>query len=420
MLINMANNIQIYLPIKINKGFTIVELLVVIVVIGILASITMVAYTGITLKATTAVLQSDLKNASTLLEMDKTIAGTYPTSKEAANGGNGLNPSPGTTLTYTHNSSTDTYTLVAGKGETSYFITSPGKTPTVGTILDATLIIDIEIAIGQIADDKAISGTYPATAGDANDGKGLQPSLGVDLTYTFDDPIGGYTLIASKDGTAYSITSEDTTPVAGTVPEIPDSLAVTDPTNWLTVGTQVWAKANLNVGTMVPGTLGQPNATNQTDDATPEKYCYLNDPDNCTTYGGLYQWDEAMQYAANPDTNNQGICPAGSHIPTDNDWKILEMQLGMSQEQADVAYAWRGTDQGTQLKTGGSSGLNMPLAGLRLTDGSFGGLSSSAILWSGSESGGDAWRRCVSSGYATVCRVANDKAYGFSVRCLGN
>jgi len=36
-----------------NRGFTIVELLVVIVVIGILAAITVVSYTGISQKAVT-------------------------------------------------------------------------------------------------------------------------------------------------------------------------------------------------------------------------------------------------------------------------------------------------------------------------------------------------------------------------------
>ena len=43
-----------------DNAFTIVELLVVIVVIGILASITIVSYRGITTKAAEASLQSDL------------------------------------------------------------------------------------------------------------------------------------------------------------------------------------------------------------------------------------------------------------------------------------------------------------------------------------------------------------------------
>jgi uncharacterized protein (TIGR02145 family) len=115
----------------------------------------------------------------------------------------------------------------------------------------------------------------------------------------------------------------------------------------------------------------------------------------------------------------QGICPANSHIPSDNDWKILEMQLGMSQAQAD-ATGWRGTNQGTQLKNSGASGLNVPLAGTMDAGGPFVNLSTTAGLWSSSGSGADAWRRTLHSGNATVLRITYAKAYGFSVRCIGN
>jgi uncharacterized protein (TIGR02145 family) len=155
----------------------------------------------------------------------------------------------------------------------------------------------------------------------------------------------------------------------------------------------------------------------QTNNSILEKYCYNNTESNCTTYGALYQWDEAMQYVTTQGA--QGICPAGSHIPSDNDWKILEMQLGMTQAQAD-ATGYRGTDQSTQLQSGGSSGLNMPLAGLRFTDGSFGGLPSNAYLWSSSVSSSDAWARHLYSGNAIVLRDTWAKGNGFSVRCLGN
>jgi len=60
------------------SGFTIVELLVVIVIIGILAAITIVAYTGISGRAVTASLQSDLSNASTKLKMYQVDNGRYP------------------------------------------------------------------------------------------------------------------------------------------------------------------------------------------------------------------------------------------------------------------------------------------------------------------------------------------------------
>lgn len=63
-----------------SKGFTIVELLIVIVVIGILAAITIVAYNGIQNRANDGAIQSDLSAASKALELYKTDNGVYPRS----------------------------------------------------------------------------------------------------------------------------------------------------------------------------------------------------------------------------------------------------------------------------------------------------------------------------------------------------
>lgn len=87
--------------IKHSSGFTIVELLVVIVVIGILAAIVVVAYNGIQQRAAVAALKVDLKNASTRLELDYVADGVYPATTNLANGGKGLSVSPGTSYQYT-------------------------------------------------------------------------------------------------------------------------------------------------------------------------------------------------------------------------------------------------------------------------------------------------------------------------------
>ena len=63
---------------KTKSGFTIVELLIVIVVIGILAAITMVAYGQITAKSRSSVLQSDLKAAAKKISIYRVNTGRYP------------------------------------------------------------------------------------------------------------------------------------------------------------------------------------------------------------------------------------------------------------------------------------------------------------------------------------------------------
>lgn len=60
------------------KGFTIVELLIVIVVIGILAAIVVVAFNGVQRRAVETSIQSDLKNFAKNVEMHKAEYGRYP------------------------------------------------------------------------------------------------------------------------------------------------------------------------------------------------------------------------------------------------------------------------------------------------------------------------------------------------------
>ena len=120
-------------PKTISHGFTIVELLVVIVVIGILVTITIVSYTDIQQKAVVASLTSDLDNASKQLKLYYIDHGTYPTSLDANNCPIGSAPSPDTRYcikpssgnTYTYKASvinSNIFCLTATKGAQSYNI----------------------------------------------------------------------------------------------------------------------------------------------------------------------------------------------------------------------------------------------------------------------------------------------------------
>ena len=118
---------------KVQTGFTIVELLIVIVVIGILAGITILAYNGITQRAVISKLSSDLQSNATQLQLDQVTNSAYPGSTAAANNGAGLKTSAGTTYQYSVDNSVSpqTFCLTATSGSTAYYITNDGV-PTSG------------------------------------------------------------------------------------------------------------------------------------------------------------------------------------------------------------------------------------------------------------------------------------------------
>ena len=207
------------------------------------------------------------------------------------------------------------------------------------------------------------------------------------------------------------------TNMIGLPPSIP-------PNPTVIIVTQTWTAANLNLGTMINGNVSMTN------NSILEKHCYDNDPNNCTTYGGLYQWDEMMQYVTTAGT--QGICPAGFHLPTDDEWKTLEIHLGMTQSQADQTF-WRGTDQGSQLAGNeplwidgdldqdanfATSGFGALPGGVRSPNGPFSLLSSDGWYWSSSESGILALDRDLSDFTTKVHRGTLNKDSGLSVRCI--
>lgn len=80
---------------KRTSGFTIVELLIVIVVIGILAAITVVAYNGVQARARDSKRQNDIAEIQIALELYKIDKGVYPPTT-VTTGGNGYSFSWGT------------------------------------------------------------------------------------------------------------------------------------------------------------------------------------------------------------------------------------------------------------------------------------------------------------------------------------
>ncbi len=197
------------------------------------------------------------------------------------------------------------------------------------------------------------------------------------------------------------------------------------------IGTQCWMAENLNIGTMINSTSGGTNSDGeQTNNSIIEKYCYDNNTTNCDTYGGLYQWDEMMQYVSTEGT--QGICPTGWHLPTDAEWCTLENYVDAGTVSCS-ATGWRGTDAGGNLKETGithwsspntgatnSSGFTVLPGGYTFPNGSFENLTNYAYFWSSSVSGPSAWSRGLDYNLAQVYRHDNNQAYGWGVRCVLN
>lgn len=117
-----------------RSGFTIVELLIVIVVIGILAAITIVSFNGVSSRARVAAVQSDLESGAKTLEaakFDPAANEQYPADLTTA----GLKASSGTTLQYSSSNagSASSYCLTATNATLTYSISSLNTKPQVGT-----------------------------------------------------------------------------------------------------------------------------------------------------------------------------------------------------------------------------------------------------------------------------------------------
>ncbi len=191
------------------------------------------------------------------------------------------------------------------------------------------------------------------------------------------------------------------------------------------IGTQCWFAKNLNVGTMINFSS---SADNQTNNSTIEKYCYDNDTANCTTYGGLYQWAEAVQYqnGATNDTspspafsgNVKGICPMGWHLPSDGEWSSLETFLGGSFSGGalkSTSSLWTSPNYGAT----NSSGFSALPAGASDTTGSYNTIGISTSFWTSTEfSSILAYGTLLNYNFSFVQGLNDIKFFGRSIRCI--
>jgi uncharacterized protein (TIGR02145 family) len=124
----------------------------------------------------------------------------------------------------------------------------------------------------------------------------------------------------------------------------------------INVNGKVFMAQNLNYGTRVNGTLA---TENQSNDGVDEKYCYADLEANCTKYGGLYQWAEAMDLPTSCNTtscaasiapgHHKGICPTGWHVTKSTDWGYASIGLavGGAAYEMKAGTDWSGGGIGT-------------------------------------------------------------------------
>lgn len=186
------------------------------------------------------------------------------------------------------------------------------------------------------------------------------------------------------------------------------------------IGEQIWMAENLAY-------LPQINKGYSTSMFEPKYYVYnyngINIKEAISTanykiYGVLYNKEAAIQ-----------SCPEGWHIPTDNDWKLLELEIGLSQELLNEigyrgseslsincrsSYLWK-SNNGTD-----SNNLNILPSGYKDFE-SFKNLGLSSSFWTQSEyNDKEVWIREFSNIYPGINRIPKQKQNAYSVRCIKN
>lgn len=185
----------------------------------------------------------------------------------------------------------------------------------------------------------------------------------------------------------------------------------------IAIGNQCWMKQNMRVGTRINSSTAQSN------NSTVEKYCYNDSDANCTDLhpnqpdGGLYMWDEAMQYVTTEGA--QGICPANFHVPTDAEWHTLELYLTDAGQTCDAnRTGWDCASASVNLRPGGSSGFEANFTGYVSGGASFG--RGAFDYYISSTGGGNSFdARLVDPMFPTVWRVVGiQKSRGNPLRCI--
>lgn len=189
------------------------------------------------------------------------------------------------------------------------------------------------------------------------------------------------------------------------------------------IGEQVWMAENLRVtrynnGDSIPFLLSTADWA-ETD--LPAYGYFDNDTSNISKFGLLYNWFTV--------DDKREVCPQNWHVPSDDEWKQLELTLGMCIQQSERMTAWRGTNEGDKLKLPEFGGNNSTYfsalgTGYRHPSGDYRGLGTDNDYWTSTPYNNNGNREGILHGLlaskSTVVRNFHTPDYGFCIRCVKN
>jgi len=226
--------------------------------------------------------------------------------------------------------------------------------------------------------------------------------------------IRGYA--TNEKGTAYCTNASTVVTSIGSVTDFEGNVYGT-----VKIGSQEWTRENLKSAKYADGSN------------IPGAYPAGGEEANVPIYGRVYNW-YAVMYGAASSTSNpsmvQGVCPDGFHVPSDAEWKELEMFLGMSQGEAD-SEGYRGEIAG-KLKLRGmwspspgisdnTTGFTALPAGYRELNGTY---QFADFFWGAfhiateSQDTSTTASRLLTGDMNGIWRYSDSKKYGMSVRCV--
>lgn len=334
-----------------SSAFTIVELLVVIVIIGILATISLVSYSGIQARANTAAIQANLNINSNLLEMYKAEYGSYPTSLDTNNCPDSptidakycIKDMSGATVSYVGDAFT--FSLIISKNAISYKTTESNAAVYVGSLTCPIGFIVVPGSITYGTSDFCVM-KYEAKADDNADGVGdTNRTTGYGTWPTSTYPISASRkLVSSAAGYPVGMVSQITAMAAASSADFvygcDSGCHLITEAEWMTIAQNVLAVASNWSG----GVVGTGYIYSGHNDGTPYNGL-VADSNDTNGYTGTGQSSPSTQRRTLTLTNGEVIWDFAGNVW---EWTSGQMTGGQPSGMASSAnYEWTTVSGGT-------------------------------------------------------------------------